>query len=495
MPSVADLLIEGLAEAGARRLFVVLRGDSTAALLRSATARGLPAVPVHSEFAACIMAAVEGELADAPGAVAVESAAAALAGLAHARLDRAPMILVTEPAAVPSGLDPAPAGGAAAKQRLLVDPDSASRRVAHAARLAMTEPRGPVHLELPRDVAGRTAVAEMASARPPGTSTSDVAALDATAALIEAASRPLLVAGLGCRREDAGWVRALAEALPAPVLTTLKGKGTMPEPHPLAFGVLGGAPEAPLVHRADLVVAIGVDAAELGRTPWPYAAKVIHVSRAAHSGDGYPAAVEVVGEPGLILEELAPRLRGRARADWDVAELAQAKRAGAARLAAGSGLTPYRIAQIARELTPGGTIAAIEGSPAMLPVALGWPAVAPGECLVPIALGTAGFALPAAIAARLADSERRVLCFTEPGGLLRVLGELETAARLALPIVVLVLGAGESVAAIGPAAGGLGLSVHAATDEGSMRRAITAGIESAAPTLIFIENTPIRGDA
>src|SRR5205807_1175098 len=121
-PSVADLLIEGLAEAGARRLFAVPAGGSTGALLRSAAACGLPVLSVHSALAACVMAAVSGELGQAPGAAAVESAPAALPGLAHARRDRAPMILLTEP-----GGPPSVQGDALAKQSLRVGADSASR--------------------------------------------------------------------------------------------------------------------------------------------------------------------------------------------------------------------------------------------------------------------------------------------------------------------------------------------------------------------------------
>jgi len=479
VPSVADLLIEGLAAAGARRLFGVPAGGSTGALLRSAAARGLPVVAVHSALAACVMAAVSGELGEGPGAAAVESAPAALAGLAHARLDRAPMILLTEPAGSPSVQ-----GDALAKQSLRVAADSASRGVARAAELAMAEPRGPVHLALPRAAAERLAVPGPATVgrRPP--SAPDVAALDAAAALIEAASRPVVVAGLGCRADDGGWVRALAEALPAPVLTTLKGKGTIPEPHPLALGILGGgAPAEPILHRADLVIAVGLDAVELGGAPWPDGATVLHLGRARHTGQGYVAAVEVVGAPGLVLEELAPRLRGRARADWDVAEVDRARRVRAARLAAGAaGLGPNRMAQLARELTPAGTIAAVEGCPAMLGAALGWLAVAPGECLVPNALGTAGFALPAAIAAQLAHPGRRVLCFTDPGGLLRVLGELETAARLALPIVVLLLGA--AGADLGAVARSVGMLADQATDAVAARRALAAALAAARPALL-----------
>src|SRR5207244_11515169 len=226
-------------------------------------------------------------------------------------------------------------------------------------------------------------------------------------------------------------------------LTPWRARGAFPSPTPLPPAAAGAAPPASRsLPRAVLGSAAGPAAGGPGGAPWPDGATVLHLGRARHTGQGYVAAVEVVGAPGLVLEELAPRLRGRARADWDVAEVDRARRVRRGRPAAGAaGLGPNRMAQLARELTPAGTIAAVEGCPAMLGAALGWLAVAPGECLVPNALGTAGFALPAAIAAQLAHPGRRVLCFTDPGGLLRVLGELETAARLALPIVVLLLGA------------------------------------------------------
>jgi acetolactate synthase I/II/III large subunit len=479
--SVADLLIAGIRAAGARRLFAVAGPGPTGVLLRSASATGLPVVLVRSEPAACVMAAVSGELGDAPGAAAADSGAAALSGLAHARLDRAPMVFLSAPAVLdPPGLDTA-----IAKQSRRVTADSASHWIAHAARLSMAEPRGPVHLEVSREVSERTAIPMVATARPPAGSVPDRASLAEAAALIEAASRPLIVAGLGCRAEDAGWLRALAESLPAPVLTTLKAKGAIPEPHPLALGVLGaGAPEEPMVRRADLVIAVGVDPVELGPAAWPPAAKVLHLGRTPHSGEGWVAAGEVLGEPGLVLEELAPRLRGRARADWDVAEVDRAKRAGAARVgASGPGLTPGGMARIARELTPGGTLVAIDGSPAMLGVALAWQAVGPGECLVPNALATPGFALPAAIAAQLARPERRVLCFTEGAGLARFLGELETVARLALPVVVVVVGpAGDPELA--PIARGLGLTTASAVNPGGARQALADALAAGRPALL-----------
>ena len=102
------------------------------------------------------------------------------------------------------------------------------------------------------------------------------------------------------------------------------------------------------------------------------------------------------------------------------------------------GLAPHRVVQIARELPPAGTIATVDAGAHMFQAAEYWQAVEPGEFLISNGLATMGFALPAAIAAQLVYPERRVVCFTGDGGFMMVAAELETAARLRLPITVIV---------------------------------------------------------
>src|SRR5262249_4394843 len=102
------------------------------------------------------------------------------------------------------------------------------------------------------------------------------------------------------------------------------------------------------------------------------------------------------------------------------------------------GLAPHRVVQMARELTPAGTIATVDAGAHMFPVTAYWHAVEPGELLISNGLATMGFALPAAIAAQLVHPERRVVCFTGDGGLMMAAAELETVARLRLPLLIIV---------------------------------------------------------
>jgi acetolactate synthase-1/2/3 large subunit len=496
MPTVADLIVEGLLRAEVSRLFGVPGGGSNLEVLEAARSRGLPFVLCHQEWAACIMAAVTGELTGHPGAVLSTlgpGVTASATGLAHARLDRSPLIYVSDrhPASVleyttHQYLDHAAHVGPITKGSVTVGADSAAHWVAHAVQLALAEPRGPVHLDLPADVAGRSAMPVATSVTPAPPAALDGDLLERAAAMIRAARRPIVIAGLGCRAADAKWLRAFAEALPTPVLTTYKGKGAIPDPHPLALGIFtGGALEEPLVSRADLIITFGLDTVELIPRRWPYAAPVLSLTRAAAEdprlrapgGDAYfRPALEVVGEPGAILEDLAPRIMGRgASADWDVVEVDRMRRERLAALEIPvPGLAPHRVAQMTRELTPAGGLA------------------------------TMGFALPAAIAAQLVHPDRRVVCFTGDGGLMMVAAELETVARLRLPLLIVVFNdealsligikqeqkgfEGVSMRYRGPdlvaLARAFGLRAFTATDEPTLERALIGAQTAPGPALI-----------
>jgi acetolactate synthase-1/2/3 large subunit len=524
MPTVADILIDGLCRAGVQRIFGVPGGGSNLELLEAARVAGLPFVLCHQESAACIMAAVTGELTGAPGAALSTlgpGVSASATGLAHAFLDRSPLIYVSDrhpgaalDFATHQAFDHAAFLAPVVKGSVVVTADSASHWIAHAAQLALKEPRGPVHLDLPADVAGRPAVPFAASITSEPLPQPSQADLDGAAAMIRRAKRPVVLVGLQCRGGDAKWLRAFAEALPAPVLATYKAKGALPDPHPLALGIFtGGALEEPAVGRADLIITFGLDTVELIPRRWSYTAPVLSLARspsdaperrAAGSGAYFAPALELVGDLGLILEELAPRLREH-HADWDVAEVDRLRRERQRALEIQvPGLAPHRIVQIARECTPAGTIATADAGAHMFQAAEYWHAVAPGEFLISNGLATMGFALPAAIAAQLVHPERRVLCLTGDGGFMMVASELETVARLRLPITLIVFNdaalslievkqeqkgyAGASMRYAGPdlvaLARSFGVAARVATDEAAFTGALIAAQGEPGPTLI-----------
>ena len=526
MPTVAELIVEGLLRAEVPRIFGVPGGGSNLEILEAARARGLPFVLCHQEWAACIMAAVTGELTGRPGVVLSTlgpGVTASATGLAHAQLDRSPVLYISDrhPAevlayATHQYVDHAAHLGPIVKGSVTVTPESAGHWVAHAVQLALAEPRGPVHLDLPADVAGAPAVPVATAVTPPSLPAPDDALVERAAEMIRGAKRPLVIAGLGCRAADAKWLRAFSEALPAPVLTTYKAKGAIPDPHPLAMGIFtGGALEEPLVRRADLIITFGLDTVELIPRRWSYAAPVLSLARgpsshprlrAAGGGAYFTPALEVVGDLGTILEDLAPRIMRRdVKADWDVAEVDRIRRERAAALEVPvPGLAPHRVAQIARELTAAGSIATVDAGAHMFQTTTYWHSLEPGELLISNGLATMGFALPAAVAAQLVHPDRRVICFTGDGGLMMVASELETVARLRLPIVIVVFNdaalslievkqeqkgfegvsmryAGPELLTLGRA---FGIRALAATDEATLHGALIAAQTAPGPTLI-----------
>ena len=470
--TVATVVADGLARAGARRLFAA--PGAPAAVVDAARAHGLGVVDVAGATAACVMAAVSGELDEAPGAAAISLAGgvgAAVDGFAHATRDRAPVIVVSDGAADARLLEPV------SKASLVPDAASAGHWIAHAAQLAMAPPRGAVHLALTADVVTSAALPVATSSRRGPLPPVAPDTLEALAELIARATRPIIVAGLGVSEDDTKWLRALAETLPAPVLCTPKGKGALPDPHPLALGLLTAA--HPVFARADLVIALGVDTVEVSPGTWSSRVSTAHVSRAPSDGELYDPAVDVIADIGLVIEELAPRLRGRGRADWDVAELDRIKRALVTATAVGPTFDGRKIVGIVREATPAGTLLALD-----VPIADAWQAVAARELLIPNGAATAGFALPAALAAALARENRRVMAIGGAGGFELMADEFRTAAQLGAPVIAIALNHGGATPALVARARDAGLLAASVSDERAFRAALASAWTARGPAFI-----------
>ncbi|MBI1847084.1 MAG: thiamine pyrophosphate-binding protein [Candidatus Rokubacteria bacterium] len=424
--TVADVVVDGLARAGVVRAFA---GPAGGPLRDACAGRGLAVVATASAAAAATMAAVSGLLERAPGAAIV----AGPVDVRGAAADRAPLVVLRvadQPTEAPAGV----------KARLVLEPASAAHWIAHACQLAMKAPRGPVEVDVTSAALGAAALPVATGVRPARLPPAPPAMLDDLARRIGAASRPVVLAGLECEDDDAWWIRPFAESVPAPVLVTPRAKGAVPDPHPLALGVLGSeGPQAALVARADLVIALGLDAAEC--RGWTPSMPVVRVGRSAAEGVSWAPALDVVAEIGLVLEELAPRLRDRERADWDVAWLDRLKRGlGASRAVPAPGLPAWRAVQLTREATPAGTVAAVDASGPTADALAFWHCVAPHQLL----LGdehAPGFGARAAVAAALARPWQRPVCFTGDVGLEAARDDLARAAGEGVRVLVVVTGA------------------------------------------------------
>ncbi|HXF66498.1 MAG TPA: thiamine pyrophosphate-binding protein, partial [Burkholderiales bacterium] len=269
---------------------------------------------------------------------------------------------------------------------------------------------------------------------------------------LEAASRPIIVAGGGVVWSEAQReVVALAERLSVPVATSLHAKGTIPDTHPLAVGVVGTYSRAcanRAVAEADLVFYIGSRTGSQVTARWQVprpGAAVMHLDLDPREiGRNYPTRVGLLGDARTVLRQLldaAGAPRSERRASWlaRVRALVQEWRAAVAAVA-GSDAVPMRPERVCREISrvlPEGAILVSDTGHSGIWTGAFVDFTRPGQRLIRCA-GSLGWGLPGAIGVKCAAPERPVVCFAGDGGLYYHLAELETAARYGVNLVVVV---------------------------------------------------------
>ncbi len=458
----AAAIAAALAGAGTRWVFGVPGGGPNLDVVGAAAGAGLEFVLTHGETAAAIMAATSADLTGAPGAVLVTRGpglASAANGIAHALLDRLPVVVVAD--TVPARdagrishqrLDQDALGRCVAKAAVTLNANRAAETARLAVALAQAAPAGPVVVNMdpgaatPDPDGGEDPV----TVGPPGSAIGTVLTADPAAprpdlgpleAGLRRASRPVVLVGTGALAHTAA-IRAGLAGSGIPVLHTYRARGIMPDSSGEAAGlVTGGTMEWPLLAAADLIVGLGVDPAEMIPTAWDYAAPTVLVTEAADEPGGYfTGATELAAPLPAALTLLAAH---RDRHRWPAGTGRAVKAGVLARLrdaatAAPGSLSPQEVVTTVRAHTPPETVATVDAGAHMLVAMPLWEVDEPHRLLISSGLATMGYALPAAIAVALGRPGAPVVAFTGDGGLGMTLMEIETAARLGLRIVVIV---------------------------------------------------------
>lgn len=452
MATTVEVLAAALKEAGTP--FIVGHpGGESVELMEAARQRQMPFLLMKQEVAGAMLASTWGDLTGSPGVCLSTRGPGAtnmVNGVAHAFLDRSPLIAITDAYSRPTyevglrqRINQLALYQPIVKWSTTIDAKTARQQIRRTIRVATGMPPGPVHLEFPQSETTREA-GEYVAEPPlvpnwitPGPDRADLKpALD----MLRRSRRPVLIAGLGVYWCDASdeFVR-FAKRLGAPVLTTTKCKGMIPEDHPLRAGcVIGGLIERKLVMESDLIITVGLDAVELQPKPWPYTLPVLALSSIPSVDALVPADPEIIGNLKALLAGLA---------EWtpegtNWGEKAARTFRDAVRDALNTpsnGLSPQRAMEVARAVLPRDTIATCDAGASRLLVVQKWEAYGPREFLTSNGLGSMGYAVPGALAARIAHPDRPVVAFTGDGGFLMTVAELQTAQRENLPIIVVVL--------------------------------------------------------
>ena len=441
--AIAASIAAALREAGTTVVFGVPGGGSNLDLVGACEQAGLRFVLTHGETAAALMAATYGELTGVPGACLATrgpGAASTVNGVAHARLDRCPLVAVTD--VVPASsrprithqlLDQRALMEAAAKASCTLGADAADHaRVAVSA--TTLAPWGPVHVDC-----DPTAASDLGRLPLPNRAAPDPAALTAARRLLGEARRPLLLAGVGARGGEAELSRFAADH-GLPVLTTYKAKGAIDERRELAAGLLTGAEiESPILACADVILAVGLDPIELIPAAWPYPAAIVAIGPWHEPARYFSPTVELTGSVPELLAAVDGAMADGSGWGTSVAEYRAWTRACLSEPTGDDALSPVDVLMAAHEAFGPDATVTVDAGAHMLPAMELWSVSGPRRALISSGLATMGFALPGAIGAAVVDPDRPAVCVTGDGGLGMCLAELETVARLGLDLTVVVL--------------------------------------------------------
>src|SRR5215813_13970214 len=453
----ADLIVATLKAAGVRHGFGIPSGN-VLPLMDAMRRGGIDFVLTAHEGSAGFAADVTGRITGAPGlciATLGPGATNLATGVGCAYLDRSPLIaitcnLVTEQLGrrIQMWIDHHALFAPITKASFRLEPGKIAATVAEAIRIAMTEPRGPVHLDLPEDVAVAAAFAEASAGGPTLPSPAKLASAsdDAIAKaheLIVRARRPIAVLGASAMRvADPALLRAVVERHALPFATTTMAKGMIDEAHPLGVGCIERAcrqVQRRFLRGADLIVGLGYDTVEVEYEAWigdlPLVAIDIEPADVAAS---VKLVHQAVGDLDASLAALAA-LPACPNAWTPEALAAHRKDFQAALRPAADGFTaPAAIDAVRRALQRDGVHAFDVGAHTHQNASQ-WTAHAPKTFQITNGWSSMGFGLPAAIAAKLARPELPVVCLIGDGCFQMTCGEVAVAKRLglALPIVVL----------------------------------------------------------
>jgi acetolactate synthase I/II/III large subunit len=531
--SVADLIVSRLRDAGVRTLFGVPGGGSTLDVIQSAGRIGLPFVLTATETAAAIAAIAQAEISGEVGVCLTTlgpGVASVVNGVACAKLERAPLIVLTDSHPTAAGrifehqrLDHHALLAPITKWSATITAADAGGLVDRAVACVLSAPPGPVHLECPADVASQPAERGAGSASVDtdrvstrsrhenggcsGFGADDLKHFDR---LVARARMPLLLVGLGALRPaDRTAIRALCDRHHVPAMVTYRAKGVVADVDPHFAGVFtNGATEAPLLELADLLIGIGLDPIELIPRPWQHGQPIIYCGPWPVAAGHVPFAAQIIGDVARAVGELNDRLRP---SSWDLDAVARLTRQQRnAVCPASESMAAHDVVRQVAGAAAGAARVTVDAGAHMFPATMLWPVDEPNRMLISNGLSTMGFALPAAIGAALLDFGMPVVALTGDGGLLMCAGELLTVSRENLRVITVVFNDGSlslidvkqrqrRYAASGVTLGAVawaslaesvGMAAHVATTGGEVTRAIEQALGHPGPSLIDARVNP-----
>nr|WP_263600392.1 acetolactate synthase large subunit [Microbulbifer agarilyticus] len=458
MVKASDLFVRALEAEGVEFVFGI-PGEENLDLLESLRGSKIRLVIGRHEQAAGFMAATYGRLTGnagvclstlGPGATNLVTAAA------YAQLGAMPMVMVTGQKPIKSSkqgrfqiIDIVDMMQPLTKfTKVIVSGDNVPAHVREAFRQAEEERPGATHLELPEDIAREHStmpVLEPSYTRRP---IAENKAVCQAVQAIAAARKPLLLIGAGANRKlTAKMLREFVEKFGIPAVTTQMGKGVIDEASSHFIGNTALS-DGDFVHRAidqaDLIINVGHDVVE--KPPFfmrPGGPEVVHINFSSAQVDPvYFPQIEVVGDIANSLWQIKEKLEPQSH--WSFTDAHRIRDALRKHIVDGAQDASFpvktqRLVKEVREAVPDNGIIALDNGMYKIWFARNYQAHKPNTVLLDNALATMGAGLPSAMAAKLVHPDRSVVAICGDGGFMMNSQELETAVRLKLDLVILIL--------------------------------------------------------
>lgn len=454
----SDLFIKCLEEEGIEYIFGV-PGEENLDMLESLRNSKIKLILTRHEQPAGFMAATIGRLTGKPGVCLSTLGPGAtnfFTSAAYAQLGAMPMMMITGQKPIHSSkqghfqiIDTVDMMRPITKYtKQIVHGNRIPTIIREAIKQSEAERPGAVHLELPEDVAAEETHAQPLSIHPVRRADANEKAVNMAIKRIENAKSPLFLIGAGANRKlISKMLERLIKLTGIPFFNTQMGKGVIHEDHPLFLGTAALSDNDYLhcaIDRADLIINVGHDVVE--KPPFFMkrgGTKVIHINfLPAEVDEVYFPQLEVVGDIANALWQIEDRIK--VNEDWDFSYFMKVKSAVDEKMVESSDsdhfpMIPQRFVADVRAALGLKDIIALDNGIYKVWYARNYRALAPNTVLLDNALATMGAGLPSAMAAKMVYPDRTVVAICGDGGFMMNSQEIETAVRLKMDLIVLIL--------------------------------------------------------
>ncbi len=454
----SDLFVKALENEGVDTIFGI-PGEENLDFLDSLRGSSIELVLTRHEQAAGFMAATYGRLTGKPGVCLSTLGPGAtnfVTAAAYAQLGAMPMVMLAGQKPIRKSkqgrfqiVDVVGLMKPITKySEQIVDGNNVPSMVRDAFRISMEERPGAVYLELPEDIAEEetdATVFEVVGHRRPS---ADQISIDQAAAMIEAAERPLLLVGAGANRKRTGEaLREFIDKTGIYFFNTQLGKGVVDERHEKFIGTAALSSDDFLhcaIERSDLIINVGHDVIE--KPPFfmeEDGKKVIHINFfAAQIDDVYFPQLNVVGDISSSISRLSKQVS--ISQDRDFSFFERVKNEVDSRISKyfedeRFPMLPQRLVNIVRNNLDAKDIVTLDNGVYKLWFARNYKCYEPNTMLLDNALATMGAGLPSAMMAKQLNPDSKVVSINGDGGFMMNSQELETAIRMELDLVIIIL--------------------------------------------------------